>query len=324
MDARTEFHDFLTSRRSRLTPEQAGLPVYGGNRRVPGLRREEVSLLAGMSVDYYVRLERGNAKGVSDSVLEALARALQLDEAERAHLFDLANAVNAPGAAARASSSSGGRGSRSGSRSGSSRGVARPRVRPSVQRILDAMITVPAYARNHRLDVLGYNRLGRALMSPVFEDQTRPPNLARFLFLDPAARGYYRDWNGVANDVVAVLRSEAGIDPHDKPLQDLVGELSTRSEVFRTRWATHNVRFHRTGAKNFHHPAVGDLDLTYDAMELPADPGLILIAYSAEPGTPAHDGLNLLASWAATLEAENFNVQRSATAEFPRTAPSGQ
>ncbi|HWG27052.1 helix-turn-helix transcriptional regulator [Actinospica sp.] len=317
MDARTEFHDFLTSRRSRLTPEQAGLPVYGGNRRVPGLRREEVSLLAGMSVDYYVRLERGNAKGVSDSVLEALARALRLDEAERAHLFDLANAVNASGAAARASASSRGSGSRS-------RNVARPRVRPSVQRILDAMTTVPAYARNHRFDVMGYNRLGRALMSPVFEDQTRPPNLARFLFLDPAAREYYRDWSGVANDVVAVLRSEAGIDPHDKPLQDLVGELSTRSEVFRTRWATHNVRFHRTGAKNLHHPAVGDLDLTYDAMELPADPGLVLIAYSAEPGTPSHDGLNLLASWAATLEAENFNVKRPAAADFPRTAPSGQ
>jgi hypothetical protein len=291
MDARTEFHDFLTSRRSRLTPEQAGLPVYGGNRRVPGLRREEVSLLAGMSVDYYVRLERGNAKGVSDSVLEALARALQLDEAERAHLFDLANAVNASSAAARASSR--GRGSRS-------RGVPRPRVRPSVQRILDSMTTVPAYARDRRFDVIGFNRLGRALMSPVFEDQTRPPNLARYLFLDPGAREYYRDWSGVANDVVAVLRSEAGVDPHDKPLQDLVGELSTRSDVFRTRWATHNVRFHRTGAKNFHHPVVGDLDLTYDALEPPADPGLLLVAYSAEPGSVSQDGLNLLASWAAT------------------------
>jgi transcriptional regulator with XRE-family HTH domain len=292
MDARTEFHDFLTSRRSRLTPEQAGLPMYGGNRRVPGLRREEVALLAGMSVDYYVRLERGNAKGVSDSVLEALARALQLDEAERAHLFDLAGAVNA---GAQARSVSRGRGSRN---------TARPRVRPSVQRIIDSMATVPAYARNRRFDVLGSNRLGRALMSPVLEDSTRPPNLARFLFLDPAAREYYRDWDGVANDVVAVLRSEAGVDPHDKPLQDLVGELSTRSEVFRTRWATHNVRFHRTGAKNFHHPVVGDLDLVYDAMELPADPGLTLVAYSAEPGSASQDGLNLLASWAATLELE--------------------
>jgi transcriptional regulator with XRE-family HTH domain len=307
MDARTEFHDFLTSRRSRLTPERAGLPAYGGNRRVPGLRREEVALLAGMSVDYYVRLERGNAKGVSDSVLEALARALQLDEAERAHLFDLANAVNAGSGAA----------ARTASRGRAPRGAARLRVRPSVQRILDSMTTVPAYARNRRFDVLGANRLGRALMSPVFEDAAgAAPNLARFLFLDPAARVYYRDWSGVANDVVAVLRSEAGIDPHDKPLQDLVGELSTRSEVFRTRWAAHNVRFHRSGAKNFHHPVVGDLDLVYDAMELPADPGLTLVAYTAEPGTASHDGLNLLASWAAT-PAEDFTVGRSATREFP-------
>ncbi|HET9169032.1 MAG TPA: helix-turn-helix transcriptional regulator [Actinospica sp.] len=305
MDARTEFHDFLTSRRSRLRPEQAGLPLYGGNRRVPGLRREEVALLAGMSVDYYVRLERGNAKGVSDSVLEALARALQLDEAERSHLFDLANAVNA-GSAAQARAASRGRGSR---------GAARPRVRPSVQRILDSMTTVPAYARNRRLDVLGHNRLGRALLSPVFEGQGRPPNLARFLFLDPAATEYYRDWSGVANDVVAVLRSEAGVDPHDRLLQDLVGELSTRSEVFRTRWATHNVRFHRTGAKNFHHPAVGDLDLVYDAMELPADPGLTLVAYSAEPGSASQDGLDLLASWAATLALE------AGAADHPDRAP---
>lgn len=280
--------------------------MYGGNRRVPGLRREEVALLAGMSVDYYVRLERGNAKGVSDSVLEALARALQLDEAERAHLFDLANAVNAgSGTTARATS-----------RSRGSRNTLRPRVRPSVQRVIDSMIAVPAYARSRHFDVLAYNRLGRALMSPVFEDPTRPPNLARFLFLDPAARDFYRDFDGVANDVVAVLRSEAGIDPHDRLLQDLVGELSTRSDLFRTRWATHNVRFHRTGAKNFHHPIVGDLDLTYDAMELPADPGLLLIAYSAEPGSASHDALNLLASWAAAPP-ENFNVQRPAAPEFP-------
>jgi len=303
MDARTEFRDFLTSRRSRLTPEQAGLPMYGGNRRVPGLRREEVALLAGMSVDYYVRLERGNAKGASESVLEALARALELDEAERLHLFDLANAVNAgSGGAARATT----RERRSGR-------AARPQVRPSVQRILDSMTTAPAYARNRRLDVLAYNRLGHALMAPAFADPTRPANLARFLFLDPAAREFYRNWEVMANDVVAVLRGQAGVDPHDRPLQDLVGELSTRSEVFRTRWAMHNVRFHRSGVKNFHHPVVGDLDLSYDAMELPADPGLTLIAYSAEPSTASHDGLNLLATWAATLELEAGRTDEAAT-----------
>ena len=294
MDARKEFHDFLTSRRARLTPDRAGLPVYGGNRRVPGLRREEVALLAGMSVDYYVRLERGNAKGVSESVLEALSRALQLDEAERLHLFDLANAVNAGSSATSGAAT---RGRRSGR-------TTRPQVRPSVQRILDSMTTAPAYARNPRLDVLAYNRLGRALMAPAFADPSRPTNLARFLYLDPAARDFYRDWEVMANDVVAVLRGQAGVDPHDKPLQDLVGELSTRSDVFRTRWAMHNVRFHRSGVKNFHHPVVGDLDLAYDAMELSADPGLTIVAYSAEPGTASHDGLNLLASWAATLERE--------------------
>lgn len=282
MDARTEFRDFLASRRSRITPEQAGLPVYGANRRVTGLRREEVALLAGVSVDYYIRLERGNARGVSDSVLEALARALQLDEAERAHLFDLAQTVNA---AARPS-----------------RRPPKPQVRPSIQRILDSMTTTPAYVRNRRLDVLAMNPLGRALIAPVLADRVRPANMARFMFLDPEAPRYYPDWEHMATDTVALLRTEAGIDPHDKALQDLVGELSMRSELFRTRWAAHNVRFHRTGAKRIYHPVVGELALSFDALELPADTGLTIIAYSAEPATPSHDALNLLASWAATTE----------------------
>jgi transcriptional regulator with XRE-family HTH domain len=300
MDARTEFRDFLISRRSKLTPEQAGLPVYGGNRRVPGLRREEVALLAGMSVDYYVRLERGNARGASDSVLEALARALQLDDAERAHLFDLAHAA---GPATRAP-----------------RRAPKPRVRPSVQRVLDSMTTAPAYVRNRRLDVLAANRLGRALMSPVFAQSSESPNLARFLYLDPGAVEFYRDWERMAEDTVALLRTEAGIEPHDKALQDLVGELSTRSEIFRTRWAAHNVRFHRTGVKHLHHPVVGDLELSFDAMELPADAGLTLIAYSAEPGTASHDGLNLLAAWAATQDSEERGDQDDTAARTRRTA----
>jgi transcriptional regulator with XRE-family HTH domain len=283
MDAPSEFRDFLASRRAKISPDRAGLPVYGGNRRVPGLRREEVALLAGVSVDYYVRLERGNARGVSDSVLEALARALLLDEAERAHLFDLAHAANSTAPRER-------------------RRPAKQLVRPSVQRILDSMTTTPAYIRNRRMDVLAVNQLGRALLSPVLAERNRPANLSRFMFLDPAARDYYVDWEHMANDSVAILRAEAGIDPYDKALSDLVGELSTRSEVFRTRWAAHNVRFHRTGVKHLHHPVVGDLMLAYDAMELPADTGLTIIAYTAEPGTPAHDGLSLLASWAATLD----------------------
>jgi hypothetical protein len=282
MDQRREFADFLVSRRAKLTPDQAGLPVYGNNRRVAGLRREEVALMAGVSVDYYVKLERGNARGVSESVLEAVARALQLDEAERIHLFDLAHAVNSVGRPPR-------------------RGP-KPQVRPSVQRILDSMTTTPAYVRNRRLDILATNLLGRALIAPVFEDPHRPASLARFMFLDPAATEYYQDWERIASDIVASLRSEAGRDPHDKALQDLIGELSTRSELFRTRWAAHNVRLHRTGVKHLHHPVVGDLVLDFDTLELPADTGLAVIAYSAQPASPSADNLRLLASWAATLD----------------------
>jgi transcriptional regulator with XRE-family HTH domain len=283
MDNGNEIRDFLVSRRARITPEQAGLPAYGGNRRVAGLRREEVALLAGVSIDYYVRLERGRAAGASDSVLEGIARALQLDEAERAHLFDLARAAapSAPHAPRRPASQ---------------------QVRPSVRRILDSMTTTPAYVRNARLDILAANRLGAALFSPVLRGPAQPPNNARFLFLDPAAREFYQDWERQAQDVVATLRTEAGRSPHDKGLSNLIGELSTRSEHFRTWWAAHNVRFHRTGTKRFHHPAVGDLTLTFEALDLAADAGLRISAYSAEPGTQSDDALKLLATWAATLD----------------------
>jgi transcriptional regulator with XRE-family HTH domain len=284
MDSRNEIRDFLTSRRARITPEQAGLPAYGGNRRVAGLRREEVAMLAGVSVDYYTRLERGHAQGASDAVLESLARALHLDEAERAHLFDLARAASTH-ATARAP-----------------RRPAMQQVRPSVQRILDSMTTTPAYVRNGRMDILAANLLGKALFAPVLESPAQPASAARFLFLDQSAPEFYVDWERQAQDTVAILRSEAGRNPHDRALSDLVGELSTRSESFRTWWAAHNVRFHRTGVKRFHHPVVGDLTLAYEALDLAADEGLRISAYSAEPGTPSHDALNLLASWAATLD----------------------
>lgn len=261
---------------------QAGLPAYGGNRRVPGLRREEVALLAGVSVDYYTRLERGNLNGASKSVLEALARALQLDEAERAHLVDLARAANATAATRRR--------------------PAPQRVRPGVQRILDAMTGTLAWVRNRRSDFLAANRLGYTLYSPMFTDPVRPANTARFVFLNPRATDFYVDWERTANDIVAVLRAEAGRNPYDRGLTDLIGELSTRSEAFRTRWAAHNVRFHRTGSKQLHHPVVGDLDLAYEAMEFPSDPGLTLLVYTAKPASPTQDALNLLASWAATLD----------------------
>ena len=275
----SEVREFLITRRARITPQQAGLPAYGANRRVKGLRREEVAMLAGVSVDYYTRLERGNLAGASESVLDALARALQLDEAERAHLFDLARAAHGSSGTTRR-------------RTGSSR------VRPGVQRVLDAMGGAPAWIRNGRADVLAANSLGRALYAPVFDDPARPANTARFTFLSPQAREFYRDWDRTSRDMVAVLRAAAGRDPHDKALSDLVGELSTRSEAFRTMWAAHDVLFHRTGRKNLHHPVAGDLDLTYEAFELPSDPGLTMLVYTAEPDTPTAQALGFLASWA--------------------------
>lgn len=279
MDHRAEIRDFLTTRRARIKPEEAGLPVFGGSRRVPGLRREEAAMLAGVSVDYYIRLERGNLSGVSDSVLEALARALRLDDAERDHLYDLARQANH------------GRRTRRG---------ATGRIRPQLQHLLDAMTDAPAYVRNARLDVLATNHVWRAVFAPIVGSASARGNMARFLFLDPASHEFYRDWERIAEDIVALLRSEAGRHPYDRELTDLVGELTTRSDQFRTWWASHNVRQHLAGVKRMHHPLVGDLTLAYESLELTADPGLRLNAYSAEPGTPDQDALNLIASWAAS------------------------
>jgi transcriptional regulator with XRE-family HTH domain len=282
VDNRSEVREFLSSRRARLKPEQAGLPAYGGNRRVPGLRREEVAMLAGLSSDYYVQLERGRLHGVSESVLNAVANALQLDDAERTHLFDLARTANASG--------------------GKPRRPSQQKIRPGLQRVLDAFTDAPAWIRNGRSDVLATNQLGRALYPPVLDDPVRPANTARFAFLSPRGPEFYRDWETTAKDMVAVLRAEAGRNPYDKGLTDLVGELSTRSETFRSLWASHDVLFHQTGRKRLHHPVVGDLDLTYEAFDLSADPGLRMLVHTAEPASPTADALNLLASWAGTQE----------------------
>ncbi|GIM91026.1 helix-turn-helix transcriptional regulator [Paractinoplanes toevensis] len=278
MDNRAEIREFLTTRRAKITPEQVGLPPGGGTRRVPGLRREEVAVLAGVSTDWYVRLEKGHIDGVSDDVLDAVARALRLDDAERLHLFNLARAAK-PQRANRTRRNP-------------------PGLHPSVRRVIDSMST-PAFVRNGRLDVLAINTLGRALYSPIFEDPARPANMARFCFLDPASQIFYPGWADVARSTVAVLRAAAGRDPHDRELTDLVGELATRSDVFRTEWASHNVTLHQHGSKHFRHPLVGLIDVTFDSMPLPADPGLTLTAYSTEPGSPSEEALNLLASWTA-------------------------
>lgn len=281
-DARAEIRDFLSSRRARLTPEQAGLPAYGGNRRVAGLRREEVAMLAGVSVDYYVRMERGNLSGASESVLESLASALHLDDAERDHLFALARA-------------SGPRAPR--------RRTTPPVVSPVLQQVLDAVTDAPAWVRNGRHDIIAINPLGRALYSPVLADPRRPANTTRFIYLDPAAPEFFVDYDQVARDAAAMLRLEAGRNPHDQALIELVGELSTRSPLFRQRWASQDVRYHRSGRKRLRHPVVGELDLSFLACELPSEPGLQLNIYTAAAGTPTADGLKLLASWAASQDA---------------------
>jgi transcriptional regulator with XRE-family HTH domain len=278
MDPSEDVTEFISSRRARITPEQAGLPSYG-IRRVPGLRREEVASLAGVSVEYYKRLERGNLTGVSDLVLEALARALRLDDAEREHLIDLARAAG-PIAPRRPRST-------------------HRAIRPTIQRVLDAPDT-PAVARAPYGNYVAANVVGRALYAPLFDSPEQPANSARFTFLDPTATEFYPDWDRVASDLVAHLRSEAGGNTRDRGLSDLVGELSTRSEQFRKLWAAHNVRFHQSGTKRIHHPIVGEMQLSYESMQLSGDAGLAINVYTAEPGSRSEEALRLLASWTAT------------------------
>lgn len=301
VDRRDEIREFLISRRAKISPDRAGIPVYGDLRRVPGLRREEVAQLAGVSTDYYTRLERGSIRGVSDAVLEAVASALQLDEAERAHLMDLARTANAP----------------------TRRTPRRPpqqQVRPGVMRLLDGMTGVVAMVQNGRSDVLAANLLGRALYGPVFNfaaqlnssaqfnpaGQSGPgtpdrlPNQARYIFLDPGAGDFYPDWRAIAATTVAMLRLESGRNPGDRALNELVGELTTRSGLFAALWAGHDVRIHTTGTKRFHHPVAGDLSLQFETLNLPGDEGQTLFTFTAEPGSASENALAFLASWAAT------------------------
>lgn len=271
----SEVRDFLLTRRARLLPQDVGLPPGGGMRRVPGLRREEVALLTGLSVEYYTRLERGRLEGASERVLHAVADALRLDDAEREYLFDLARA----------------------SRDG---GTRRPLpsadapVRESALLLLEA-IDAPAFVRNHRRDIVAANPLGRALYAPMFEDPDSPPNTARFAFLDPRARDFYVDWELAAGNIVAVLRSAVGRFGDDPLLQQLVAELSRRSGAFRDLWTDHEVRHHRTGRKHYRHPLVGEVELLFEAMPLQPENGLVVSVYPAAPGTPAVEALARLA-----------------------------
>ncbi|WP_197023240.1 helix-turn-helix transcriptional regulator [Arthrobacter sp. MA-N2] len=298
MDRRDEIREFLISRRAKISPEQAGVPLYGKLRRVPGLRREEVAQLAGVSTDYYTRLERGSIRGVSDAVLEAVASALQLDEAERAHLMDLARTANAP--------------------SPRQRRPPQQRVRPGVLRLLDGMTAAVAIVQDGRSDVLAANPLGRALYGPVFNfagpsgpgTPDRLPNQARYLFLDPGAGDFYPDWPAVAATAVAMLRLESGRNPDDRALNELIGELTTRSALFAALWTGHDVRIHTMGTKRFHHPVAGDLSLQFETLDLPGDEGQTLFTFTAEPGSASENALAFLASWAASPSETTVATQK--------------
>ncbi|MEU4550355.1 helix-turn-helix domain-containing protein [Nonomuraea dietziae] len=290
MSRKDEVREFLISRRAHVTPEQAGLPDFGGERRVPGLRREEVAMLAGVSVDYYTQLERGKIRGASESVLNAIARALQLNDVEREYLFGLARPAPTTPAA-------------------HSRRRARPSVRASVQRVLDNL-AVPAVVVNAQQDLIAANLMGRALFTPHFEADK--PNLARFIFLDPRARDFYVDWPLARSMTAAMLRLEAGRDPLNKDLTALIGELSTLSPQFRTDWAEQDVHEHRTGQKVYRHPEVGEIDVTFDVFELPGEPGLSICTFSVEESSPSADRFAVLSSWAATQE---FGSRQRATVD---------
>ncbi|MEU9350715.1 helix-turn-helix transcriptional regulator [Streptomyces griseoloalbus] len=279
MDRSSEIREFLRTRRARITPEQAGLAPHGGPRRVPGLRREEVAQLAGVSVDYYVRLERGRTQGVSETVLEAVARALQLDDTERAHLFDLTQPTTA--------------------RTRRKRPLAPQRVHPVLYRTLDSL-SVPAVVQGRRTDVLAANRLAHALYTDFEARPRRERNFARFVFLDEAARTLYADWDQVASDCLAALRLYAGRHPDDPQLTELIGELSLHSDTFRRLWADHNVIAHTSGIKRLHHPLVGDLILDFVALAVEGDPDQTLVIYTPEPASPSAEALSILASWTGT------------------------
>lgn len=297
MDNRAEVREFLITRREKITPDDVGLPA-GSNRRVKGLRRSEVATLAGVSVEYYTRLERGTISGASPEVLDALAKALQLDGAERAHLFDLAHAATPIARPPRKRSSK------------------HWKAHPSLQWTLDAVTAGPAFVRNGRMDLLAVNPLAGAFYSELYDTPGRPPNIARHIFLDDRAQVFYPDWNMFAEVTVAILRTEAARDPHNKEFHDLIGELSTRSDDFRRLWGAHNVRHHGTGFKTFHHPDVGEMTLAYEGMQLEAEPGLTLTIYAAEPNTASAERMQLLASWAASeIHSENPEATLHSTTE---------
>lgn len=299
MEHNAELKEFLRTRRARLNVEDVQVGGTGGVRRVPGLRREEVARLAEVSVDYYSRLEQGRNLNVSDDVLDAVARALRLDEVERSYLFQIARAN--PRRARR-------------------RTPARvQRVRPGVRRILETLDDVtPAFVFGRRMDILATNRLARALLTDFEALPPRDRNMLRYTFLDDSARELYVDWEEVARDNVAVLRLDAGRHPDDPLLTELVGELAVKSPEFRRWWADHNVRERSHGTKRYHHPLVGDLTIDYESVSLPGDPDQTLCIYTAEAGSPSETALELLATWTGSQRpADGPDPEHRSRAERP-------
>ncbi|MFD9335911.1 helix-turn-helix transcriptional regulator [Streptomyces sp. NPDC060028] len=277
-DQRTELGEFLRSRRARLRPEDVGLPDHGRHRRVPGLRREELALLAGVSVAYYTRLEQGSGHNVSAEILDAIARALRLGDTETEHLNHLAQP-----------------------RPRKRRAAPRPQqVRPGVRTLLDAMEDVPAYLVGRRQDVIGWNRLAAAVFGDFGALAPKERNLVRLTFLDPATVELFTDWECRACEVVSNLRVYAGTHPDDEQLSALVGELSVKNEEFRRLWAAHTVGDNKThGVKRLRHPLVGELDLSFETLALPDDSAQFLVTYHPAPDSPSADALRLLSSWSA-------------------------
>ena len=270
MSRKDDVREFLITRRAGITPAQAGLPE-GDDRRVPGLRREEVAALAGVSADYYTKLERGKLRTASHSVLAAIADALRLDEVERTHLFDLFREPDRPARPLKATNA----------------------MPDSIQRVLDGM-NMPALAYGISQDVLGANPLGRAMFAPMFDAER--PNMARFIFLDSRSTHFYGDWELACSLTAAMLRYEAGRDPLNADLTALIGELSTRSPAFRDHWADSDVHEHRTGTKTFHHPDVGEIEATYDVLMIPGEHGISITSYSAAPGSSSAERIARLAT----------------------------
>ncbi|MEU4171540.1 helix-turn-helix transcriptional regulator [Streptomyces sp. NPDC026665] len=275
LDRRAELSEFLRSRRARLKPEDVGMPDFGRHRRVPGLRREELAQLAGVSVAYYTRLEQGHGRNVSAEVLDAIAKALRLTDAEHNHLTHLAKP-----------------------KQHKKKQAARPQqVRGSLRQLLDTLDGVPAYITGRRSDVLVWNRMAAAVFGDWSELPPQERNWARMVFLRPEYRDLFVEWEQKAIDIVCLLRMDAGCHPDDPRLAALVGELSVKSEDFRRLWATHDVKEKSHGVKLLRHPLVGDLALQFESFRLVGDTELALVTYHAEPGSGSAEALRLLASW---------------------------